>query len=227
MPSDLERKIPPQIIGDDFYSLIMKVASRPDIHTILEIGASAGEGSTEAFVTGMRTNPSSPVLYCLEISHARFSELSTKFADSPAVRCYNASSVPERSFASEDEVLDFWLKRTSKFSAFPLPLVLSWLSQDKAYLKSSGVADNGIREIMEQNKIAQFDVVLIDGSEFTGKAELDLIYGARIVFLDDIDTFKNYENFRRLSFDPIYELKHENHTLRNGFAMFEKLKIQN
>lgn len=225
MPSDLERTIPPQIIEDDFYSLIITVASRPDVQTILEIGSSAGEGSTEAFVTGMKLNPSSPSLFCLEISHARFSELVTRFADDPAIRCYNASSVPERSFASEDEVLDFWLKRTSKFSAFPLPLVLSWLSQDKTYLNSSGVEDNGIRSIMDHNGIEQFDVVLIDGSEFTGKAELDLIYGARIVLLDDIDTFKNYENFRRLSFDPIYDLKHENHTIRNGFAMFEKMKV--
>jgi len=223
--SDLERTIPPQIIEDDFYSLIISVASRSDIHTMLEIGSSAGEGSTEAFITGMKMNPSSPVLYCLEISHARYSELSAKFSNNPAIRCYNASSVPERSFASEDEVLDFWLKRTSKFSTFPLPLVLSWLSQDKAYLNSADVPDNGITDIMEENKIEQFDVVLIDGSEFTGKAELDLIYGARIVLLDDIDTFKNYENFRRLSFDPIYDLKHENHTIRNGFAMFEKMKV--
>ena len=220
---DLNREISPEIFDDEFYSLIVSVASRPDVMTILEIGSSSGEGSTEAFVTGMKRNPISPVLFCLEISRSRFAGLMGRYGGDPDVRCYNASSVPESSFASEKEVLDFWLKRTSKFSSFPLPLILSWLSQDKAYLQSAGVQENGIESIKQENKIDWFDAVLIDGSEFTGKAELRAVYGARILLLDDIDTFKNYENFQRLNYDPGYELKHENHILRNGFAMFERI----
>ena len=73
-----------------------------------------------------------------------------------------------------------------------------------------------------QHGIEIFDAVLIDGSEFTGRAELDEIYGARFVLLDDTLTFKNWENARRLLADPAYRLVRADPATRNGFAVFER-----
>ncbi len=56
--------------------------------------------------------------------------------------------------------------------------MLNWLDQDIDYIKLSHVNQNGIEFIKEQNNIDFFDVVLIDGSEFTGEAELQKIYGS-------------------------------------------------
>ncbi|MBW2169777.1 MAG: tetratricopeptide repeat protein, partial [Deltaproteobacteria bacterium] len=65
--------------------------------------------------------------------------------------------------------------------------------------------------------------VLIDGSEFTGKAELDEVYGAKIIMLDDINGYKNYHNYQRLVADKTYELIAENWQVRNGYAAFRRI----
>jgi hypothetical protein len=61
--SELNRLIPPEIKNDEFYTAIHKIAREEDIKTILEIGSSSGEGSTEAFVIGLRENPNKPILF--------------------------------------------------------------------------------------------------------------------------------------------------------------------
>ena len=49
-PSSFDRLIPPEIKSDPFYQAILNVARDPAVKTVLEIGSSAGEGSTEAWV---------------------------------------------------------------------------------------------------------------------------------------------------------------------------------
>ncbi|NEO03295.1 MAG: hypothetical protein F6K50_50690, partial [Moorea sp. SIO3I7] len=66
--SELDYVIPPEIKDDDFYKAIQRIAQEEDIKTVLEIGSSSGAGSTEAFVKGLRENPSNPVLFCMEVS---------------------------------------------------------------------------------------------------------------------------------------------------------------
>ena len=77
------------------------------------------------------------------------------------------------------------------------------------------------------HQIDYFDLVLIDGSEFTGIEELNRVYGAKWILLDDIRAFKNHYNYHRLSKDPDYQLIEENHTLRNGHAIFTKNPNEN
>jgi hypothetical protein len=75
------------------------------------------------------------------------------------------------------------------------------------------------------NGLTVFDAVLIDGSEFTGRAELDEVYGASYILLDDIRAFKNYANFARLSADPAYSLVEVSEHVRNGYAVFQLAEI--
>ncbi len=65
-------------------------------------------------------------------------------------------------------------------------------------------------------------MVLIDGSEFPGKAELEDVYGSKWILLDDVNAFKNYENYQSLFNDQSYELYEEDWSLRNGFAIFRR-----
>ena len=67
-----------------------------------------------------------------------------------------------------------------------------------------------------------FDAVPIDGSEFAGRAELEEVYCARFLLLDDTETFKNSENSRSLQADPAYRLIHADAETRNAFAVFER-----
>jgi hypothetical protein len=219
----LDFYIPPEIKNDSFYSKIIEIASNPEIRTILEIGASCGEGSTSAFVTGISQNPSKPDLFCIEISKFRFEFLKNYYGNNPQIHLYNVSSVPVVDFPTKEEVTFFLKTYRSKFRKNPLDLVLSWLDQDINYIKSSNVDQNGIETIKRENKIDFFDLVLIDGSEFTGKAELDKVYGAKYILLDDILSYKNFDNYRKLLEDKNYRLIDRDLRKRNRWAAFEKV----
>ncbi len=146
--SGLDRIILPEIKDDPFYYDIYELSKGQLIKTILEIGSSSGEGSTEAFVKGIEHNPNSPILYCIEISNTRFAALKRRYAKNPSVKCYHVSSIRLEDFPSEDQFTG---------------LLLDWLKQDIAYVKMSGVSQDGIRLIKKENHIDTFDMVLIDG----------------------------------------------------------------
>lgn len=221
--SGLDRIIPPEIKDDRFYRAIADVAATPGVRQILEIGGSSGEGSTEALVGGALRNPNGPPqLHSIEVSRNRFAALAERWKAFPFVHCYNLSSVPLESFPTEEEVARFHRDVRSKLRKNRLEKVLGWLRQDLEYVREQGLSAHGIRQIKAQHGIAAFDAVLIDGSEFTGKPELDEVYGARFLLLDDTRSYKNWDNARRLSGDPAYRLVTKSRWLRNGYAVFER-----
>jgi hypothetical protein len=222
-PSGLDPIIPPEISNDRFYRAIVAVAATPGVRHILEIGASAGAGSTEAWVAGALRNPERPVIHCIEVSLARFAALAERWAGHDFVRCHNVSSVPLEAFPTENEVVR-WQRRHfwSTFGRKASAKVLGWLRQDVEYVRAHGLSRHGIREIREAAGLTVFDAVLIDGSEFTGPAELAEVYGARFLLLDDTESYKNWDNFRRLRRDPSYRLVARGKWTRNGFAVFER-----
>jgi hypothetical protein len=218
----LDQKIPGEILGDRFYHAIERYASSPEISTILEIGSSAGGGSTSAFVSGIRKGASQARLYCMEVSEVRCAALRQAYRDSTFVHAYNVSSVPLSEFPSEEIVAEFYRAHPTNLNNYPLETVLGWLRQDIAYVRDHGKDVHGIRQILQKEKLACFELVLIDGSEFTGRAELPEVIGARILMLDDINSYKNFENYHALKSNSQYALREEDWTLRNGYAIFEK-----
>ncbi|QLE54861.1 class I SAM-dependent methyltransferase [Nostoc sp. TCL26-01] len=224
--SELNSLIPPEIKNDEFYLALQKITSEEDIKTVLEIGSSSGDGSTEALVTGLKNNPNKPKLFCIELSKNRFKQLENKYINDDFVHPHNISSVPVESFPTVQEVIDFYQNTNNNLKKYPLERVLYWLQQDIEYVKNSGLSTNGIKKIKLENNIDSFDLVLIDGSEFTGSAELDEIYGAKYICLDDINTFKNNKNFLRLLNDSNYVLIESKLNVRNGYAIFKHKNVQ-
>jgi len=218
----MDHAIPPEIRDDRFAAVIQEIASRPEVRLILEEGSSSGDGSTDAFVAGALRNPEPPQLHCVELSDVRFQLLVARHGHHDFVHCHNVSAVSSQRFASEADVADFcrgfrpWLKRRSR------KRYLAWRDQDLSYVGASGKDRDGIREIREQHAPDGFDAVLIDGSEFTGAAVLEDVYGARFLLLDDIRSIKNYGNYQRLRKDGAYELIERSWRLRNGFAVFRR-----
>ncbi|HEY9619558.1 MAG TPA: glycosyltransferase family 1 protein [Crinalium sp.] len=221
--SELNNLIAPEIKDDEFYQAIQRLARRKDIKTVLEIGSSSGGGSTEAFVKGLRDNPSNPSLFCMEVSKPRFTELQNRYASEGFVKCYNVSSVPVEKFPSREQIADFYALYDTPLKNYSAEQVLGWLQQDIDYVKTAGVPGDGIQRIKAENNIDCFDMVLIDGSEFTGNVELDEVYGAKFILLDDICTYKNYDSHQRLLEDLHYILIAQNKALRNGYSIFRKL----
>jgi hypothetical protein len=209
-----------EIKGDALYRWIRDIAAREDIQTMLEIGSSTGDGSTRAFVEGMEANKRICRLFCTELMADRFDTLQRRYADNPAVKCYRVSTVPKSKHATPEEVRAFYA--VTKMPRADLPTILAWLDHELKQMNEPGIPEDGIEHIKRENKIQTFDMVLIDGSEFTGRAELDEVYGARYILLDDINVLKNHYNCHRLVADPRYKLIGSDMGLRNGFAVFER-----
>ena len=221
----LDRLIAPQIRNERFYRAIRAVAATPGVRTILEIGASSGGGSTEALVAGALANADGPpAIHSIEISTARFAALVDRYRAYGFLHPHNTSSVPSSSFPGEEEVARFYREVRSKLRNNRLPKVLGWLRQDLGVPRAAPRARprRASGRSATQHAIETFDAVLIDGSEFTGTAELEEVYGARFLLLDDTRTFKNWENQRRLRADPAYRRIASSHWTRNGWAVFER-----
>jgi hypothetical protein len=221
-PSELDRLIPPEIAGDAFHQTLERLAATPGVRTILDIGASSGEGSTAAIVAGAARNPDSPVVHCIEVSVPRHAALERRYRDADFVHCHNISSVSLDRFPTEADVDAFRRRTWTRFRFIRRSIVMGWLRQDIEYIEQHGLSCNGIRDIRERFAIDRFDLVVIDGSEFTGRAEMEDVQGSRFIALDDVRTFKNRDNLRRLERDPAYR-RIAAGRLRNGFAVFERI----
>lgn len=222
-PSELNRLIAPEIRSDRLWRELRQVAALPVVRTILEIGSSSGEGSTSALVEGARRNVERPQLFCLEVSTVRFRALEARYRNEPSMFFHNLSSVPASAFPTAEAVTAFHRQYRPKLRRAPIDLQIQWLRQDLAYLNDRGGGEWGIRQIRAAHGIDVFDLVLIDGSEFTGGVELNEVYGAGFLALDDILTFKNHLNYRRLRDDPDYRLVTRSRWRRNGFAIFRRV----
>jgi glycosyltransferase involved in cell wall biosynthesis len=220
--SDLNRIIAPEIKNDDFYELIKRLAATETLEAVLEIGSSAGGGSTEAFVEGLSQNPKSPKLFCIEISKPRFEKLREAYKFCPFVHCYNLSSVSADQFPSPETVATFYREVPSGLRKFPLSLVLDWLRQDIQYVREAGVESGAIAKIKADHAIEVFDMVLIDGSEFTGEVEFAQLRDSKLILLDDTNSFKCYNVRQSLLNDPMYDLITDDQQLRNGYSVFRR-----
>jgi glycosyltransferase involved in cell wall biosynthesis len=220
--SQLYQIIPAEIEQDDFYDLIKNLARNARIDTVLEIGSSSGEGSTKAWVEGLRENPRHPKLYCMEVSKVRCEALEKRWGPEGFVECFLGSSVTVDRFPPPEEVEKFLREVPGPLQTYPVEQVLGWLAADIEYIRAEGVSAGGILEIKKKHGIETFGAVLIDGSEFTGYAELDDVYGAEYILMDDILTFKCHQAHHLLMSDPAYELIALNTKVRHGYSAFRR-----
>lgn len=220
----LNNIIAPEILNDEFYEALVNISRRPEVSSILEIGSSSGAGSTQALVEGIqsRSDAHQVKLYCMELSRERYIQLFSTYSSVDFLKAYNLSSVSLKDFPTDNEVTHFYNTTKTNLNLYPLETVLDWLKQDKKYIQELGLDYNGIEFIKAANGLDEFDFVLIDGSEFTGERELQYLWGSRFIALDDVNAFKCFAAFVRLSQHFGYKQINQNLSLRNGFAIFEK-----
>lgn len=220
----LDKIIPAEISGDAFFSALVSISQRKDLRFFLEIGSSSGLGSTTAICSGIssRVDAQQTRLFCLEVSKQRYCDLVNNLRAYPFVVPYNLSSVPLDSFPSEEEVRHFLQVTKTNLNLAPVETVLEWLNQDTQYIKDNGLNYCGLDFVKIANGIESFDFVLIDGSEFTGERELRLVMGAKIIALDDVNSFKCFSAYQIMRTHFSYKLVAQDLSLRNGFAIFEK-----
>ena len=220
--SDLDRVIPPEITGDHFYRAIVEVASTPGVREILEIGSSSGAGSTEAWVSGALQNPErrgSTASRCPRHATPRSSNAgnsTSSFSATTSRACRSSASRRGRSRG----VLSRHTLEASSDTTGDRPRLAP---PGRRVRDGTGLSQHGIREIRERHGIEFFDAVLIDGSEFTGRAELER--GLRRTVPaprrhPDVQEFRERTPTRGR---PAVPARARRPPHRNGFAVFERV----
>jgi len=219
-----DRVIPGEICDDEFSKYITRIASNKTNKLFVEIGSSAGAGSTKQFIEALRKREDKNLckLICFEVSEPRSELLKTSYGQHHFVYIFNKSSIKLSEYPKYKDVIAFYLKTKSNLKRYGLIVVLSWLRLELKYLRKKGFGKNSGLEIMLKDFGDDIDVLLIDGSEFTGEAEFHHLKTAKYVLLDDINGFKNYKNYRNLMNSSDHQIIVVNETLRNGFAIFKR-----
>ena len=219
--------IEPEIKDDELYHAIVELVKEKKPRNILEIGSSNGLGSTQAFIEGIRALPHEHrcTLYCLEADPQRFAELELNMKNVHFAECYNASSVPVSEYINEDEIATFLKNRpygTFNIVRYGVSTVCGWRKAELETIVAYGVKQNGIEWAKKRIGGMDFDMVLIDGSAFTGWAEYQKVDGAKILILDDTMDIKNFCTVTDILVKGNYNVIGDNRKYRNGYAIFER-----
>lgn len=217
----------PQVKNDELQVLLERLAADPSARTILEIGASDGRGSTRGLVRGMKRNPSAPQLHSIEFSKRRFERLQRRYRGNPNVHCHNVATVGESETLTADSIKTFFANGGAELYAPADPCFVEsefarLLAESHDYIRDNSLPQDGIASIKSRFGIDRFDLVFMDGGPFTGEAELDHVYGARVIAFDDIFDLKNHVNHCRMSADAAYEMVAFSRLLRGGYSVFRR-----
>lgn len=218
--------IPAEIKNDELYNRIMNtiLLFNEEIETVLEIGASSGDGSTEAIVRAM-SQLEDKELYTLEVDLARFAALQERYKDLDWVIPVNKSAVHLNEYPTKGQIEDFYNTIKTQLNQYPIEFVLSWYDTEIEKVEYLGDKIGGIDQIKKDNNIKNFDMVILDGSPFTGYQEFLKIAGAKIIVLDDIIDIKHHFTQLALRENEGYECIFCNAALRNGYAIWVKRDI--
>ena len=171
---------------DKLGAYIIQYVRELDLKTNLEIGSWDGTGATKCFIDAMKDFPEKS-LTCLEIDKKKYNNLVKNVKEYSWVKCYNKSSIDCH------KLIDFGFSRIWNSQFNPLvrfadtreETVHQWYKNDIDVMKKY---PDGF---LEKDKTI-YDAVLIDGGEFTGYFEFELLKNRTNVFFLD-DSFRSYK----------------------------------
>jgi len=225
MPSwiDLEDRqflyFPEQVDPELYFTMQAILYQDPGVDSVLDVGAGAGAGSSRAILEAAEHLPHLHV-YCIEPDVERFAALSRRYGG--RARLFNAASVAPQGYATEKELDLFYRFVPSIMNALPLEEFQSARAREIAYQQEHRLPVASIERIKREHGIENFGLVLLDGSQFCGDADLREVYGARYLALSYVKGMKNYANFQRLSQDGNYRLIAANLNSGCGYAVFAR-----
>lgn len=196
-----------QISNDEFSKDITEYASNGKYKTFLEIGTWNGLGSTKSFANGFKNRNDDYIFYSLECNKDKSSDAAKLYAYNTNMHILN-------------EVI--WNKEPDNFYTI-FPQCLSndvykhWNEVDIINMKRCNV-------FLERKDLPDiFDVILLDGGEFTTYYEFQLLkHRCKILMLDDINVEKCKLIVEEIYSDPSWKII-KRHNSRNGYLIAEKI----
>jgi hypothetical protein len=207
-----------EVVDDSLYNAIVDCVCIFKPKLIVEIGSANGLGSTQAFIEGIIHAKLEKYcqLHCVEINKQRFDDLQTNTMSSGVdIVYYNGTTIPYSMYPTSvmiDKFRTFLCEQFRDKKQCSLEQMLDWKAAERKLVETSLVVK------LPRNA----DMVMIDGSAFTGNAELKLFDQPRVVILDDVVDIKNYQNYQKLNADVNYIKVKQDLGLRNGYAIFAR-----
>ena len=196
-------------INDSFGQALAKYSKGKKIG--LEIGGGTGDGSTQCIFTEK--------LFSIEINPDRIGRHCMNLEAKGGVSIYG-SAVTRDLWMDKLDILGFYTNKKTNLNQYSLDVVNGWYSE--CFDMAKEFKTNAIEDIHFDHNV-DFDFVLIDGSPFSGKAELrclrPFLADKAIIALDDVNDIKNFDNYHKLKGNV--ELLWEDWNVRNGAAIFQ------
>jgi hypothetical protein len=192
-----------QISNDSFSVEIRNYASDKNFKTFLEIGTWNGLGSTKAFVNGFKSRNDDYIFYSLECNREKWFEASKLYQGNDKIKLLNE-------VIWNDEPEDF-------YNIFPQILTNNmykhWNEVDLINMKLCPL-------FLERPDLPEvFDLILLDGGEFTTYHEFQILKNkCKVLMLDDINVDKCRLIIQEITSDPKWKvIKTSNE--RNGYLI--------
>jgi len=196
-------------INDPFGQALAKYSKGKKIG--LEIGGGTGDGSTQCIFTEK--------LFSIEINPDRIGRHRMNLGARGGVSIYG-SAVTRDLWMDKLDILGFYTNKKTNLNQYSLDVVNGWYFE--CFDMAKEFKTNAIEDIHFDHNV-DFDFVLIDGSPFSGKAELRCLRpffaDKAIIALDDVNDIKNFDNYHKLKGNV--ELLWEDWGVRNGAAIFQ------
>lgn len=196
-----------QICNDSFSEEIKSYASNEKYKTFLEIGTWNGLGSTKAFAEGFMLRNDDYVFYSLECNKDKCMDASRLYTNFPNMHILNE-------VIWNEEPHDF-------YEIFPQCLsdemFKHWNTVDIENMKKCKL-------FLERDNLPDvFDVLLLDGGEFTTYYEFQILKNrCKILMMDDTKTDKCKLIVDEIRHDSSWRILKEGNT-RNGFMIIERI----
>jgi hypothetical protein len=199
-----------QICDDNFSILIEKYASDLNNKTFLEIGTWNGLGSTKAFVNSLSKRQDNYIFYSLECNRDKANQAKELYKNYDKVNILNEVIWNDQ---PDDFYQIFPQCKTNK-------LYKKWNDVDIINMKMCNLF------LERKNLPEQFDVLLLDGGEFTTYYEFQLLKNrCKYLMLDDTNSAKCELIVKEIKQNPqIWTIINEEN-VRNGFLIAQRKTI--
>jgi hypothetical protein len=177
----------------------------------LEIGGGTGDGSTQCIQTNK--------LFSIENHPDRIGRHSMNLSARGGVSIEGTATLAKL-WMNQLDVAEFYGANKTNLNQYPLDQVLGWYHECVEFAQP--YSTNAIEDIHFNHNV-DFNFVLIDGSPFSGEAELrcvrPFLAEKAIIALDDVNDIKNLANYNKLK--GFAKLLWEDWSVRNGAAIFK------
>jgi hypothetical protein len=196
-------------IHDSFGKALAKYSEGLDVG--LEIGGGTGDGSTQCIRTKR--------LFSIENHPDRIGRHSMNLSARGGVSVKGTATLPKL-WMNQLDVAEFYGTNKTNLNQYPLDQVIGWYHE--CVESAEPYSTNAIEDIHFEHNV-DFNFVLIDGSPFSGEAELrcvrPFLAEKAIIALDDVNDIKNLANYNKLK--GFSKLLWEDLAVRNGAAIFQ------